>query len=363
LDVERISHVINFDFPHDTEAYVHRIGRTGRAGRDGNAILFVEPKEKGKLGRLQRATNQKIEVFREKSIDEINAVRVSGFKQKIVEASKDKQVKFFANLVSELQAESGLSSEEIASALAVMAQGDSPLLLKEFAKHQSNWKKNTGGKERGPMQTYRIEVGRAHQVAPGNIVGAVTNEAGIDNSMIGRINIFDDFSTIDLPTDLPQDIVEHLAGVYVCGQRLAIAKDDRQYHKSDSRRSGGGGRGARARGGGGRYGKKSNSSKPWEKRSGDKKPFAKSGKPKNKSNADGKRSGYSKFENAEFKSERYSKNGKSGGGGYSKSGGGGYKKKSGAPKTKAAQRTKAKRKPGAKLSSPVKKYVKIRSAK
>ena len=388
LDVERISHVINYDFPHDTEAYVHRIGRTGRAGRKGNAILFVEPKEKGKLTRLQRATNQHIGLFKQKSIEEINGLRIEKFKQAIVEASTDKQIGFFTGLLAELQNDSEMTPELIAASLAVMARGDNPLLLKELPSH-SKWKKDRNSKNdrrRGGMQTYRIEVGRAHKIGPGNIVGAITNEADIDNSMIGRINLFENFSTIDLPSDMPEGIIEHLKGVFVGGQKLNIAKDDRKYERDSNR----GGRGARSHGGrnsrgGGRYGKRSGGSyekKPYEKKPYGKKSYSKSGdksptgekkeyskkeysdkpystrkpaadkrfgsdrKPRNKSNAHGKPQGYSKFENAEFKSESYSK-----------------KKKSSGTKTKAALRTKAKRKPGAKLSSPVKKYVKIRSAK
>ena len=395
LDVERISHVINYDFPHDTEAYVHRIGRTGRAGRKGRAIMFVEPKEKGKLSRLQRATNQRIDTFKERSIDDINAMRVSKFKQRVVDATSNKQVKFFAKLLEELQTESGLSVEDMASALAVMAQGDKPLLLNELAKAQSNWKKNRDngrgqGRDRGPMKTFRVEVGRSHGLGPGNIVGAVTNEADLDNSMIGRINIFNDFSTIDLPADIPADLIDHLRGVMVSGQRLDIKEDDRKYSRNESR--GRGGRGGHSgsrnyrrsnsgdrkpwekkpwdkKGRGGKsYGNKSNSSndKPsYDKSSSDRKPYKKKSadegsssyserKPKSNSGSSksgGSKFGYSKFENAEFKSERYSK---------SKSGDGAKKSR---PKTKAAQRTKAKRKPGAKISGPVKKYVKIRSAK
>ncbi|MDG1875346.1 MAG: DEAD/DEAH box helicase [Mariniblastus sp.] len=397
LDVERISHVINYDFPHDTEAYVHRIGRTGRAGRKGCAVLFVEPKEKGKLSRLQRATNQRIETFKDRSIDEINAVRVANFKQRIVDATSDKQVKYFTNLVEELQSEKELTPTQIASALAIMAQGESPLLLKEFKSPQSNWKKGrekNQGRDRGPMKTFRVEVGRSHGVGPGNIVGAITNEADLNNSMIGRINIFNDFSTIDLPADIPQDLIDHLRGVQVSGQRLEIAADDRKYANREPRGRSGGRYEKKG------YSKKSFGKKPWEKKSGDGKSFGKkswekkpfsdrasqpnrdvgseakkrvekqsgdkkfakpySEKPSgekgrfNEKSSHGsgapsgrKKHGYSKLDKVEFNSEGYSKT----------------KNKKSAPKTKTALRTQAKRKPGAKLSSPIKKYVKIRSAK
>ena len=249
LDVKRISHVINYDFPHDTEAYVHRIGRTGRAGREGNAILFVEPKEKGKLSRLQRATNQRIDQFKERSLKEINQVRVDKFKAKITEALESDQVEFFQQMITEMQTETELPIEQLAAALGVLAQGEKPLILEAMSSRQSNWKKDSGKRgEHGPMQTYRVEVGRRDNVGPGNIVGAVTNEADLSNADIGRIKIHDRHSTIDLPANLPVDILNHLAGVYVSGRALEISKSDEPSH------SGGGGRGRNDRsGGGGRY--------------------------------------------------------------------------------------------------------------
>ena len=238
LDVQRISHVINYDFPHDTEAYIHRIGRTGRAGRVGNAILFCEPKEKGKLGRLQRDTNQRIETFKQKSIDEINETRVSNFTQRITDAMGDQGgVKFFKNLVKKYQAESELSMEEIAAGLACMAQGDTPLLLKQLPKRGNERGQERGGKKfEGAMKTFRIEVGREHGVGPGNIVGAITNEANLDNTSIGRINLFDQHSTIDLPADLGQNVLDMLQDVSVSGQRLRISVSTEQSSERPKRR-------------------------------------------------------------------------------------------------------------------------------
>ena len=260
LDVKRISHVINYDFPHDTEAYVHRIGRTGRAGREGNAILFVEPKEKGKLSRLQRATNQRIDTFKERSLKEINAIRVEKFKAKITEALESDQVAFFQQMLTEMQTETELPIEQLAAALGVLAQGEKPLVLEAFQSGKSNWKKDGASKGRsahGPMQTYRVEVGRRDNVGPGNIVGAVTNEADLSNADIGRIKIHDRYSTIDLPANLPIDILNHLAGVYVSGKALEISKSDQPSHSGDrsrgrNERSGGGGGGRYQRSGGGR---------------------------------------------------------------------------------------------------------------
>ncbi|MCL4171334.1 UNVERIFIED_CONTAM: hypothetical protein GTU68_021476, partial [Idotea baltica] len=227
LDVPRISHVINYDFPHDTESYVHRIGRTGRAGRSGNAVLFVEPKEKGKLSRLQRATNQRIDTFKQKSLEEINNIRIGKFKHRITEAVESKQIDFFTSIIQDLANESEMPMEKIAAALAIVAQGDTPLMLEALKSPKSNWKKDReksgrGPRDTGPMQTYRVEVGRSDGVGPGNLVGAITNEANLTNADIGRIKLFDKFSTIDLPADLPEDMVTHLAGLFVSGQQLQL---------------------------------------------------------------------------------------------------------------------------------------------
>lgn len=260
LDVQRISHVINYDFPHDTEAYVHRIGRTGRAGRDGAAILFVEPKEKRKLYRLQRETNQEIKPFQQKSLGEINRLRIDKFKQRILDAQQHEDFGFFKKLALELQEEQELSLDAIAGCLGVLAQGDQSLRLKELKFPENNWRKKrekSKGRPTGPMQTFRVEVGKADGVAPRNLVGAITNEAGLTNADIGHIKLFDRFSTVDLPADLPPDLVEHLAAVYVNGKQLKLSKSDaaiprefrgkrkgpggRSNHRTGRKRSGGAG--------------------------------------------------------------------------------------------------------------------------
>ena len=407
LDVSRISHVINYDFPHDTEAYVHRIGRTGRAGRDGNAILFVEPKEKGKLSRLQRATNQRIDTFKEKSLQEINDIRIGKFTDRIAEQFENEKLEFFQNLITKYQQESELPLEQIAASLALMAQGDQPLVL-EALETKSNWKKDRekrgGGKgDHGPMQSFRVEIGRRDNVGPGNLVGAITNEADLTNADIGRIKIFDNFSTIDLPADLPESIITHLAGVHVSGRPMEISK-------SDGRESGGGGGGGRrfgggggrGRDGGGRGGRDFGGRGRRDDRGGrsDRGGFARGGRDENRGRSDrggykgrddrgGSESGGEKrpYEKKTYEKKPYEK--KSYGdksyakkpygsksysdrGGSAKTEGGGRPSgdkreyttsKAGPGKTKAAARAKSKRRPGAKASSPVKKYVKIRAKK
>ena len=251
LDVERISHVVNYDIPHDTEAYIHRIGRTGRAGREGDAILFVAPRERRMLNAIERATSKKIELMELPSTELINDKRIAQFKQAIADTLATEDLGLFKHLVEQYQNEHNVPAIEIASALAKLVQGDSPLLLqhKPVPRADKAWESRGNdqprtrdrgkGSERSErpqrprkdappekgMQRFRIEVGHIHKVMPGNIVGAIANEANIDAQNIGRINIFDDHSTIDLPADMPEDIYAGLKKVWVAGQTLNISRE------------------------------------------------------------------------------------------------------------------------------------------
>ncbi len=257
LDVERISHVINYDVPHDTESYVHRIGRTGRAGRSGDAILFVAPRERRMLSAIERATRQPIEAMQMPTASDINVQRIERFKQRISETLDNQNLDIFNQIVGEYQHEHDADPLSIAAALAHMAQGKEPLLLSDKPQRRERAPRIVAeGRERFDsrgerphqrkprtsnampgntprplkahpeveMQRFRLAVGHAHDVKPGNIVGAIANEAGIDARYIGHIEIFDDFTTIDLPADMPRDIFMDLKKTWVCGQKLAISR-------------------------------------------------------------------------------------------------------------------------------------------
>ena len=266
LDVPRISHVVNYDVPYDTESYVHRIGRTGRAGRTGDAILFVAPREKRMLQQIERATNQKIEMLEMPSTEIINNKRIARFTQNITDNIASEGLEFYASILEKYTLEHNIPALEVAAALAKMVQGDEPLLLSNKPETQKSSRDSNsrddrggrdrdrgsrrdreergegrGGRERGGrdkdrgdrdsrprekeegLQTYRLEVGHDHGVKPGNIVGAIANEAGIDSKHMGRIQIHDDYSTIDLPEGMPKDIFTDLKSVRVAGQKLNIS--------------------------------------------------------------------------------------------------------------------------------------------
>ncbi len=282
LDVDRISHVINYDIPYDTEAYIHRIGRTGRAGRTGDAILFVAPRERKLLNAIEKATRQKIARLELPSTDIINNKRISDFKQRISDTRSAGELEFMQGLLTQYQTENDVPAIEIAAALAKMAIDDKPLLLsperkkpredrqKRDAKgsgkdsrkntHEvprrarriaetdlgsgKRVSKSTDSKERrvrfAPpqgMQRYRIEVGHDHNVKPGNIVGCIANEAGLDAEHIGQIDIHSAHSFVDLPAGMPREIFKDLKKAWVCGQKLQISSTDPQKKNKPVRKT------------------------------------------------------------------------------------------------------------------------------
>ncbi len=235
LDVPRISHVVNYDIPQDAETYVHRIGRTGRAGRKGDAILFVSHRERRMLNNIERITRQKIEPIELPTAKIINEKRIDTFKKKITETINNQNLSVFEKLVTEFQ----VNNEEaepikIAAALAFIAQGNEPLLLSE--KESSFGRDQKPGEEKIvpveanslknnpqiPMRRYKVEVGNSNNVKPGNILGAIANEADMDSTFIGSIQIFDNFSTVDLPDNMPKETFEVLKKTMVNGKSLSI---------------------------------------------------------------------------------------------------------------------------------------------
>lgn len=238
LDVDRVSHVINFDIPYDSESYIHRIGRTGRMGRVGEAILFVAPRERRMLRAIERTTNQKIEMLSMPSAEAINDRRIERFKQRITDTLAAEDLDIFLRMVEQYQAENQAPLLEVAAALAKLVQGDRPLLLpldppalKTFSTRNARERRREPPKfQRGrkafhgdaDMKHFRIEVGSADGVQAGNIVGAIANEAGLDSKQIGRIEIFEFYSSVDLPADLPRPILNHLKNVWVAGRQLHI---------------------------------------------------------------------------------------------------------------------------------------------
>ncbi len=270
IDVPRISHVVNYDIPYDTEAYVHRIGRTGRAGRTGNAILFVAPREIRMLRTIERATRQPIAPLTLPSRADVTNKRVAGFKEKVVEVLNAEGLEFFANIVSQIAEEQNVGAEEVAAALAMMAQEGKPLQIAgedppparpmrgddrrpasfgERDEHRPRFGERPAFPDRGgdkprferprdhedrrqrtpptgDMVRYRIDVGREHGVQVKDIVGAIANEAGIESRFIGRIALYEESSTIELPAGMPSEAANALKRTRVRGVPINLRPDE-----------------------------------------------------------------------------------------------------------------------------------------
>ncbi len=241
IDVARVSHVINYDIPYDTEAYVHRIGRTGRAGRAGNAILFVAPRERNMLRSIEKATRQAITPMDLPSREQVKERRIDQFKASIDKALEQSDLSMYSDLIEAFVKEREIAPEQVAAALCFMAQKDRPLVAPEASKPERRDSRDTTPgfgdddrprrKERKEeefsgesiaMERFRIEVGHNNQVKPGDIVGAIANEADLSSAYIGRISLFDDHSTVDLPAGMPAEMLQLLKKVRVRSQPLNI---------------------------------------------------------------------------------------------------------------------------------------------
>jgi ATP-dependent RNA helicase DeaD len=230
LDVERVSHVINYDIPYDAEAYVHRIGRTGRAGRKGEAILFVSPREQRMLRSIEKATRQAITQMQLPTHEDIVGRRVGKFKQTLTETIESQELSFFEELIASYQQEHATGLSEIGAALAYLVQREQPLLVPkpikppapERARRESSRQKRPSKLIEQGMIRYRLEVGRENGVMPKNIVGAIANEAGLPSRHIGPISLHPTYSTVDLPDGMPKSVLKHLKKVWVCGQQLQL---------------------------------------------------------------------------------------------------------------------------------------------
>jgi ATP-dependent RNA helicase DeaD len=253
LDVERISHVVNYDIPHDTESYVHRIGRTGRAGRAGEALLFVAPRERHLLKSIERATRHPLEEMQLPSVEDVNAQRVVKFADSITESLESPHLGLFRKLIEDYEREHDIPLADIAAALAVQSRDGENFLMEpeppvqERERRERPQRKFEGDRREGDRRdrregdrreggpprakggvefaTYRISVGKRHRVVPGAIVGAIANEGGLRRSDFGHISIRPDHSLVELPADLSRETLEALRRTRISGQLIQLQRD------------------------------------------------------------------------------------------------------------------------------------------
>jgi ATP-dependent RNA helicase DeaD len=221
LDVDRISHVVNFDIPTDTESYIHRVGRTGRAGRQGEALLFVTPRERGLLRAIEKATRQPLTERDLPSVADVNARRVSRFYEQITEALGNPAQSALKGLVLDYAREYEVPMADVAAALAVLSRADPDLLLPT--------EPGPPAEEKPPTRraTYRMSVGRRHRVNPSQIVGALINEGGLSRDEIGKIDIRADHTVVELPARLPERVTEALSTTRIGRQPIELRPERR----------------------------------------------------------------------------------------------------------------------------------------
>ncbi|ALR11118.1 ATP-dependent RNA helicase [Mycobacteroides saopaulense] len=245
LDVERISHVLNYDIPHDTESYVHRIGRTGRAGRSGTAVLFVSPRERHLLKAIEKATGAKLAEEPLPSVEDVNAQRVTKFRDAITAALSAPEIDVFRGIVADYERENDVPMADIAAALAVQSRDGEQFLLQPDPPREPRQERGERP-ERGPREarprtpglaTYRIAVGKRHKVGPGAIVGAIANEGGLHRSDFGHITIRPDHSLVELPAKLSPKTLKALESTRISGVLIELrpagrpdgARPERKY--------------------------------------------------------------------------------------------------------------------------------------
>ena len=233
LDVDRISHVLNYDIPHDAESYVHRIGRTGRAGRSGAAVLFVSPRERHLLKSIEKVARQKLIESELPSVDDVNAQRVSKWRDSITAALQAPGFDVFRSLIEEYERDHDVPMADIAAALALQSRdGAAFLMAPEPPPEQRRPREERGERSERPARrpgegfaTYRIEVGKRHRVMPGAIVGAIANEGGLHRSDFGHITIKPEYSLVELPEKLSPQTLKALERTKIQGEFINLKPD------------------------------------------------------------------------------------------------------------------------------------------
>ena len=250
LDVERIGLVVNFDVPKEAESYVHRIGRTGRAGRTGEALTFIGPHERRALKNIERATKQTLAEAVIPSPRDVSKHRLAAHLKQVPERIERGRLELYRELIGEFVTEHGMDPAELAAALGAMMVGDegpgTPSEEEEFTQgklaekdHQSD-----RGPRMEPAQTergytsYKVGVGHTHGARPPGIVGAITGEGGLTGKDVGKIQIFPNFSLVQIRGSLSSEQMERISRAKVGGRELRIGPDQGPRGGKGPRRDG-----------------------------------------------------------------------------------------------------------------------------
>ena len=260
LDVKHVSHVVNFDVPADAESYVHRIGRTGRAGREGVAITLAEPREHRLLRNIERMTSQRIEIAQVPTVDDLRAHRLelvrTTLRETIMEGGLDKFRSIVESLAGEFDVmDIAAAAVKLFDANDATDEPDIPAVQprtddrgardssrgRDGARDRARegGRPSRSGEEEAPrgakaakrskpewsVARLWVGAGRKLKMRPGDLVGAIANEVGIDASVIGAIQIADGYSTVEVPEEIAEDIITALRNTTIKGKKVLVRRD------------------------------------------------------------------------------------------------------------------------------------------
>jgi ATP-dependent RNA helicase DeaD len=221
LDVEQITHVVNYDIPNDVEAYVHRIGRTGRAGRSGVATLFITPRERRMMREIERFTGTQIKPMKMPSRADVAARRITVFKETLRKELQNGDLDLYVQVVTELADEGPSDMAEVAAAAARLAHGTRAVAAPVVETAPAPVRAHEHDDEE-PKVRLSMAVGKKDGIRPADVVGSIANEAGISGREIGPIDIRDEITYVSIPLRLRDDVIAKLGGAKFRGRPVHL---------------------------------------------------------------------------------------------------------------------------------------------
>jgi len=229
LDIERITHVVNFSVPESPQTYVHRIGRTGRAGREGVAITFAEPREHRLLRSIEQLTRQRIAVEQLPTVLDVRAKQLELTRGALREALVDGDLDAYRVVVEALAEEFDVMDIAAAAVRLAHQAGDAAATEAAAAAVASAPVARPTLPRSPGMARIFIGAGRLAKMRPADLVGAIVNEAGVDAGAIGAIEVADRYSTVELPEDLADGVIRALRQTTIKGKKQTVRRDLAQH--------------------------------------------------------------------------------------------------------------------------------------
>lgn len=219
IDVDEVEAVFNYDLPQDDEYYVHRIGRTGRAGREGRAFSFVSGKEVYKLKEIQRYCKTKIYAQKVPSLNDVANTKMENILDDVERVIEQEDLDMMINAIEERVNNSEFTAMDMAAAFLKICCG-----MTEDNKNteENDWEfGDTGAGEDGMVRLF-INIGKKQRVRPGDILGAIAGESGMDGKLIGTIDMYDKYTFVEVPREYAREVLNAMKNVKIKGKTVAV---------------------------------------------------------------------------------------------------------------------------------------------